>query len=83
MADTTRIVDTPEWAALAAHHATLRDVHLRTLFRDDPSRGERLTATAAGGMITLTDAHGGMLSMEGVPTEELEHRGAILAVSAE
>ena len=26
----------------------MRDVHLRTLFADDPTRGERLTAEAAG-----------------------------------
>jgi glucose-6-phosphate isomerase len=31
-----------------AHHATLRDTHLRRLFADDPGRGERLTAEAAG-----------------------------------
>jgi glucose-6-phosphate isomerase len=38
----------PAWAALRAHHAAIRDVHLRTLFADDPRRGERLTAEAAG-----------------------------------
>src|SRR6476659_9011878 len=36
------------WNALEAHHAQIRDVHLRTLFADDPKRGERLTAEAAG-----------------------------------
>ena len=38
----------PAWKALAAHHTSVRDVHLRTLFAEDPSRGERLTAEAAG-----------------------------------
>jgi glucose-6-phosphate isomerase len=38
----------PEWAALEHHHAKIRDVHLRTLFADDPRRGERLTLEAAG-----------------------------------
>jgi glucose-6-phosphate isomerase len=38
----------PAWRALAAHHAGMRDVHLRTLFADDPGRGERLVAEAAG-----------------------------------
>ncbi len=38
----------PAWKALAAHHAQVRDLHLRTLFADDPQRGERLTAEAAG-----------------------------------
>jgi glucose-6-phosphate isomerase len=38
----------PAWKALAAHHARVRDVHLRTLFADDPGRGARFTAEAAG-----------------------------------
>lgn len=38
----------PAWKALETHHARLRDVHLRTLFAEDPGRGERLTAEAAG-----------------------------------
>jgi glucose-6-phosphate isomerase len=37
----------PEWAALENHHARIRDVHLRTLFAEDPRRGERLTLEAA------------------------------------
>jgi glucose-6-phosphate isomerase len=42
------VVARPAWRALAAHHRTIRDVHLRALFADDPGRGERLTAEAAG-----------------------------------
>ena len=38
----------PAWQALAAHHASVKDVHLRTLFADDPTRGERLTVEGAG-----------------------------------
>ena len=38
----------PAWPALEAHYRTIRDVHLRTLFGEDPRRGERLTAEAAG-----------------------------------
>src|ERR1039457_5900523 len=38
----------PAWKALAAHYKTLRQTHLRQLFADDPQRGERLTAQAAG-----------------------------------
>ena len=38
----------PAWAAVMAHHATIRDVHLRDLFADDPGRAERLTAEGAG-----------------------------------
>ena len=38
----------PAWQALEAHHAKIRDLHLRQLFADDPGRGERLTVEAAG-----------------------------------
>ena len=38
----------PAWKALAAHQAALRDLKLRKLFADDPARGQRLTAEAAG-----------------------------------
>ena len=36
------------WRALQAHYAALHGEHLRRLFADDPGRGERLTAEAAG-----------------------------------
>ena len=38
----------PAWKALEEHHRTLRDVHLRQIFADDPLRGARLTAEGAG-----------------------------------
>ncbi|MCF8036558.1 MAG: glucose-6-phosphate isomerase [Desulfobacteraceae bacterium] len=38
----------PAWKALESHSNAIRDVHLRTLFADDPKRGRRLTAEAAG-----------------------------------
>ena len=38
----------PAWKALVAHYEQVRNVHLRTLFAGDPTRGERLTAEAAG-----------------------------------
>jgi glucose-6-phosphate isomerase len=38
----------PAWSALEAHHETLKGVHLRQLFADDPERGDRLTVEAAG-----------------------------------
>jgi glucose-6-phosphate isomerase len=38
----------PEWKALEAHSTKIRALHLRTLFAGDASRGERLTAEAAG-----------------------------------
>src|SRR5436309_2606357 len=40
--------DRPAWKALEAHYQKVRERHLRELFRDDPGRGERLTAEAAG-----------------------------------
>jgi glucose-6-phosphate isomerase len=36
------------WKALQTHHEKIREAHLRTLFADDATRGERLTAEAAG-----------------------------------
>ena len=36
------------WKALEAHAQQMRGVHLRTLFADDPKRGERMTAEASG-----------------------------------
>jgi glucose-6-phosphate isomerase len=47
---TTRPVLTkrPIWKALTAHYKTIRSLHLRQLFADDPRRGERFTAEAAG-----------------------------------
>src|SRR5262245_38967663 len=36
------------WQALADHHRAIRDLHLRRLFADDPARGERMAAEAAG-----------------------------------
>jgi glucose-6-phosphate isomerase len=36
------------WAALRKHYGRMRDVHLRTLFAEDPKRGERLALEAAG-----------------------------------
>jgi glucose-6-phosphate isomerase len=36
------------WQALQAHHEQMKGVHLRTLFAEDPKRGERLVAEGAG-----------------------------------
>ena len=38
----------PAWQALTAHYEEAKAWHLRQLFADDPQRGERLTARAAG-----------------------------------
>src|SRR6266516_4883699 len=42
----TQITETPEWRALAEHHASVRDTHLRELFAADPTRGETMTCEA-------------------------------------
>ena len=44
----TPLTKRASWKALEAHHAGIRDQHLRKLFADDPKRGERLTAEALG-----------------------------------
>ncbi len=44
----TPLTSRREWKALDEHAAAMRGVHLRTLFADEPARGERLTAGAAG-----------------------------------
>src|SRR5271154_3200957 len=38
----------PAWSALAAHHKTISNVHMRQLFAEDPKRGERLGLEATG-----------------------------------
>ena len=43
-----RLTDRPAWKALEKHHREIRRLHLRQIFADDPRRGERLTASAAG-----------------------------------
>ena len=48
MSSVPPLTSQPEWKALAAHHETMRGVHLRELFAKDPQRGERLVAEAAG-----------------------------------
>ncbi len=44
----TWLTDLPAWRALQAQAEPLRDVHLRELFAQDPTRGERLTLEAEG-----------------------------------
>ena len=42
------LVSRPAWKSLEAHARAMHDIHLRTLFANDPARGERLTAAGAG-----------------------------------
>jgi glucose-6-phosphate isomerase len=45
---TVPLRERPAWKALEQHYAEIAGVHLSQLFADDPGRGERLTAEAAG-----------------------------------
>jgi glucose-6-phosphate isomerase len=45
---TNPLTQRPAWKALATHYRTARKWHLRQLFKDDPKRGSRMTAQAAG-----------------------------------
>lgn len=42
------LAERPAWKMLAAHYQSMRDIHLRQLFADDPGRGERFAAEAVG-----------------------------------
>lgn len=42
------LTELPAWKALEAHYQQIRGLHLRELFKDDPGRGERMTAEAVG-----------------------------------
>jgi glucose-6-phosphate isomerase len=44
----TPLTQRPAWTALERHHAEVGDVHMRTLFAQDPGRGERMSAEGAG-----------------------------------
>jgi glucose-6-phosphate isomerase len=46
--ETRSAVGSPAWNALESHYKEIRNAHLRTLFAEDPGRGERLTASAVG-----------------------------------
>ena len=45
---TRPLTEKPAWKALVEHYQNVCNVHLRSLFAEDPHRGERLTAEGAG-----------------------------------
>jgi len=45
---TKTVTELPAWKALSAHFQKIDRLHLRELFAQDPTRGERLTVEAAG-----------------------------------
>jgi len=44
----TPLTERPAWKALVEHYQKTQHLHLRKLFADDPERGERFAAEAAG-----------------------------------
>jgi glucose-6-phosphate isomerase len=52
-----RLHQRPAWAELERHHASIAERSLRELFADDPQRGERLTAEAAGLYLDYSKNH--------------------------
>src|SRR6202140_4092381 len=44
----TLLTQRPAWRALEEHYQRARNLHLRTLFAEDPQRGERFAAEAVG-----------------------------------
>ena len=47
-AQTQLLTERPAWKALAEHYRSIRGLHLRQLFANDPGRGERFAAEAGG-----------------------------------
>jgi glucose-6-phosphate isomerase len=45
---TEPLTELPAWKALKAHYESVRDLHLRNLFAQEPKRGEQMTVEAAG-----------------------------------
>jgi glucose-6-phosphate isomerase len=45
---TIPLTQRPTWRTLENHYLTIKDIHLRNLFDEDPQRGERLSVQAVG-----------------------------------
>ncbi len=45
---TKSVTERGAWNALLAHYQKVRELHLRKLFADDPTRGKRMTVEAVG-----------------------------------
>jgi len=43
-----KLTDMAEWKSLQKHFESIRAIHLRDLFKNDPNRGRRMTLEAAG-----------------------------------
>src|SRR5438132_1290669 len=58
------------WKALTAHHDEIGHLHLRQLFADDPTRGERMTAEAVGLYLDRALTFGFMSNVDGTDFAE-------------
>src|SRR5882724_9747164 len=47
-AEARSAIGSAAWKAIESHYKKVRKLHLRKLFADDPTRGQRLTASAVG-----------------------------------
>jgi glucose-6-phosphate isomerase len=46
--NTPSLTNSPAWQALVAHYPTIKDLHLRDLFAQDPSRADKFNVEGAG-----------------------------------
>ena len=79
---TTPLRERKAWQALERHYAEISGQHLRDLFAADPTRGERLTAEAAGIYLDysknrITDETVGLLLQLAEESGVPEHRDAM------
>ncbi|GJL58866.1 MAG: glucose-6-phosphate isomerase [Nitrospirales bacterium] len=42
------LIQQPAWKSLEKHYQSVKDLHLRTMFAEDPTRGQRLSVEAQG-----------------------------------
>jgi glucose-6-phosphate isomerase len=80
----TSLTQRPAFIALARHHQEIAARHLRDLFADDPTRGERMTAEAVGLFLDysknrITDETLDLLVRLAEESELAERRAAMFA----
>ena len=68
----TPVTKTEAWNALVAHYQKVQDLHLRKLFADDPTRGQR-TAEAVGLELGKQLAQGIIPELETSEHSSLKH----------
>src|SRR5207244_13209213 len=51
------LTHSPAWQALAKHHGQMKEVHMRSLFADDPKRFERFSLEVGGDLFVDFSKH--------------------------